>query len=105
MRLDAADGQQDAVIGGYKEDTDRRRGIGINRVLIGALEGVRPGRREGCAAAAASGHLHESALVPSGFVFGFGGVFLGLPPGLIGGVPVDGGLEAAAEVGVFRFPT
>ena len=43
-------------------------------------------------------------LLPLGAVAGLGGLLGRAPPGLVGHVPVDGGLEALGEVGVRRPP-
>ena len=43
-------------------------------------------------------------LLPLGAVAGLGGLLGGAPPGLVGHVPVDGGLEPLGEVGVRRPP-
>ena len=43
-------------------------------------------------------------LLPLGLVAGLGGLLGRAPPGLVGDVPVDGGLQALGEVGVGRPP-
>ena len=46
----------------------------------------------------------DAVLLPLGAVAGLGGLLGGAPPGLVGDVPVDGGLEPLGEVGVGRPP-
>ena len=49
-------------------------------------------------------HLTLPSLLPLRAVAGLGGLLDGAPPGLVGDVPVDGGLQALGEVGVGRPP-
>ena len=49
-------------------------------------------------------HNSIPSLLPLGAVAGLGGLLGRAPPGLVGHVPVDGGLEALGEVGVRRPP-
>lgn len=46
----------------------------------------------------------DAVLLPLRAVAGLGGLLDGAPPGLVGDVPVDGGLQAPGEVGVGRPP-
>ena len=46
----------------------------------------------------------QGPLLPLGAVAGLGGLLGRAPPGLVGDVPVDGGLQALGEVGVGRPP-
>ena len=49
-------------------------------------------------------HLSLPSLLPLRTVAGLGGLLGRAPPGLVGDVPVDGGLQALGEVGVGRPP-